>query len=438
MAAIVIAGASSDTGKTTLTLGILRALRNRGLAIQPFKNGPDYIDPMFHQVAAGVPSYNLDLFLLGEEKLKVLFAKHSEGDTLGIVEGSMGLYDGLGTEKDCYSTAHLSKVIDTPVILVINGSGMSASAAAMVLGFKLYDPAVKIAGVILNQLGSESHYALIKEAIERDTGIPCLGWMPKMSQLVLKSRHLGLVPVDELPELDAELDTLAEQVEKTLNLDQLIALAKISRPPSVEKSNTAQDHIFLNKRIGLFKDKAFNFYYEDNLEFLMALGAELVPISPLEDQALPDCDMLYIGGGYPEVFKEALSANQTFVISLKNALESGLPAYAECGGMMYLTKAIDGVSMVGFFEDETFMTTKLQRFGYVELQIGEALQEKAHEFHFSDVTQNEDLEYLFKVSKPQNKTKAWKCGRKKMSTIGSYPHIHFYGNLELVKVLFSI
>lgn len=438
MAGLIIAGASSDTGKTTLTLGILRALKNRGLTVQPFKTGPDYIDPMFHKVAAGVPSYNLDLFMAGDEGVKRLFAKHLKADGVAIVEGAMGLYDGLGTEKDCYSSAHLSKVLGAPVILVINGSGMSASAAALVLGFKLYDPSVRIAGIIVNQLGSEGHYHLIKEAIERDTGIPCIGWMPNLSHLVLKSRHLGLVPVDELPELDEELDALAEQVEKTFQLDRLIALAQGSHALNVQPIKDESTQGLKGLRIGLFRDKAFNFYYQDNLDFLVEQGAELIPISPLEDLALPKCDMLYIGGGYPEVFKTELSANRAFIKSLKNALDSGLPAYAECGGMMYLTKSIEDVPMVGFFEDETYMTTKLQRFGYVDLVIGETHDLRAHEFHFSDVTQKEDLEYLFKVSKPQNDTRTWRCGRKKQNTIGSYPHIQFNGDLELVKVLFSI
>lgn len=438
MAAIMIAGASSDTGKTTLTLGLLRALKNRNLTVQPFKAGPDYIDPMFHKVAAGQPSFNLDQFLMSPSTVQYLFAKHLEGKKIGVVEGVMGLYDGLGTEKDRYSTAHLSKTLKAPVVLVINGSGMSASAAAVVLGFKLYDPEVSIVGVIVNQLGSASHYGLIKEAIERDTGIPCVGWLPNLPDLALKSRHLGLIPADELPELNASLDQLAEQIEKTLDVDLLISLAEACKPIYKNEVKPYPINALAGKCIGLFRDKAFNFYYQDNLDFLVEQGATLLEISPLMDSEVPKCDCLYIGGGYPEVFKAELSSNAAFRVSLKNALNAGLPAYAECGGMMYLTESIDGVEMVGFFNDTTFMTSKLQRFGYVSLVLENGLEVSAHEFHFSDVTQNESLEYLFKVSKPLRDLKDWRCGRKKCNTIGSYPHIHFYSNPEVVKSLFSL
>lgn len=437
MSGFVIAGASSNTGKTTLTLGILRALRNRGLSIQPFKTGPDYIDPMFHKVAAGLPSYNLDLFMCGESTVKALYAKHLKEGHIGVIEGVMGLYDGLGTQRDQGSTAHLSKVLKAPVILVVNAKGMSASAAALVLGFKLYDEEVNIGGVILNQLGSTMHYELLKEAVERDTGIPCLGWLPNVPEMTLKSRHLGLIPVDEVPELESELDLLADLIEKHIQVDALIALAQKVKIENASMPTFQPILELKGKRIGVFHDKAFNFYYQDNLDFLVEQGAELIDISPMADEALRPCDALYIGGGYPEIFKLALSQNIRFISSLKKALDAGLPAYAECGGMMYLTQSIDDVPLVGFFNDHTHMTKKLQRFGYVDLVVdGHAL--KAHEFHYSDVTKEEPLEYTFHASKPQNKDQHWTCGRKKQNTIGSYPHIHFYSNPEIVSYLFSL
>jgi cobyrinic acid a,c-diamide synthase len=449
MKGVIIAGVSSDSGKTTLTLGILRALKNKGYAVQPFKIGPDYIDPMFHGVAAGKVSYNLDAFLVCESILKDLYFKHMQSAQVGIIEGVMGLYDGLNTTKDSFSSAHLSKILNVPVILVVDAKGMAASASALVLGFKQYDPDVTIAGVILNRLGSEYHYALIKEAIERDTGIPCIGWLPRQDEPMLESRHLGLIPVDECPELDADLEKLAKLVEAYIDLEFIAELEQLKKHIEVEDTTSKNTVLegcipeLKGKKIGVFKDKAFNFYYQDNLDFLVNQGAQLIMISPLNDAKLTSCDALYIGGGYPEVFKEHLSANQSFMSSLKTALDHGLPAYAECGGMMYLTKSIDGVEMVGFFEDNTVMTQRLVRFGYVNLQVRDldkksTLSTKAHEFHFSDVTQEEKLPYLFEVSRPSKPQKKWYCGRKKHNTIGSYPHIHFYSNPEIVRLLFSI
>lgn len=438
MSSFIIAGGSSSTGKTTLTLGILRALKNRGVHVQPFKAGPDYIDPMFHRVAAGRPSYNLDTILFSEKVVRHLHYSHVKDAEIGVIEGVMGLYDGLGTEKDNGSTAHLAKVLDVPVILVINGSGMSSSAAAMVLGFKLYDPSVKLAGVILNRLGSQSHYALLKEAIERDTGVPCLGWLPNQESMVLESRHLGLIPVDELPEMEADLDRLAASIEEHVSLDALITLGAVEPPVCPEPVEVPNFDALKGMRMGIFKDKAFNFYYQDNIDLLTQQGVEWVEMSPLADGTLKPCDALYIGGGYPEMFTQELSANSTFRASLLEALENGLVAYAECGGFMYLTKAIDGVPMVGFFEDEALMTKKLQRFGYVDIQTESGLRTKAHEFHFSDVSHAEELPYAFKVSKPLNPSREWRCGRAKKNVIGSYPHIHFYSQPEIIKQLFRL
>lgn len=491
---IVIAGTHSGAGKTTITTGILRALYNRNLIVQPFKSGPDYIDPAFHSFVSKNTCRNLDLFMLGEDELKKIFYKHSSRADISVVEGVMGLYDGLGTKRDNGSTAHISKIISAPVILVIDGKGMSSSAAALVMGYQNYDEKVNIAGVIVNNMHGQKHYDLLKESIERDTGIKCVGYLNKKSSISLESRHLGLIPAVEVDELDVKVDELAQMVEETIDIDAILEIAKqgskfehinsefvknykleIEKKREVEKctdeikqsfiadkgqktdkfqnkasdkSVNSEDYINTNKiKIAIAKDKAFNFYYDDGLDTLVELGAELVYFSPIYDSELPEAiSGLYIGGGFPEVFAEDIEKNVSMRKSIKSAIEKGLPTYAECGGLMYLSKSIETLDeknyeMCGVFDFDTHMTKRLQRFGYVNVDVNEGAfvdknkRIKAHEFHRSKVTGDEDAQCSYDVYRARAGAEHmhWDCGYRYKNCLAGYAHVHFSGSIDFAK-----
>ncbi|AZR74548.1 hypothetical protein BBF96_14825 [Anoxybacter fermentans] len=438
---LVIAGTQSGVGKTTITLGIMAALSRRGFKVAPYKVGPDYIDPGFHTFVTNTKSRNLDLWLLTEEKVKYLFQKNSRDFEISIIEGVMGLYDGVGTKKDKASTAHLAKVLKAPLVLVIDGSGISASAAAQVLGYQLYDRNIDFKGVIVNKVSGEAHYQLIKEAIERDTGIKCFGYLPKTAQIELKSRHLGLVPGMEVKELKSQIDKLIKLVEDFINLEGLMELGKKAPQLKIQKESEEIRQLKIKARdissvkIGIAYDKAFNFYYQDNLDLLKELGAELVYFSPLYDSKLPsDLDGLYIGGGFPEVFGAELEENKSMRQSIAWAIKNRMPVYAECGGLMYLTREIKTLNnqsyqMVGAILTASIVTERLQRFGYVEIKMGKNLFNvqgcviPAHEFHYSKLQDDSKLPYTYQIRK---KTKNWQCGVGTENLLAGYPHLHFY------------
>ncbi len=445
---IVIGGAQSGVGKTSVSVGIMRSLVRRGLNVQPYKVGPDYIDPAFHHFVTGNRSRNLDSWMVDENAIKDILIKGSKSADISIIEGVMGLYDGFGTERDMGSTAHVSKLTKSPVILIIDGSGMSSSAAAQVLGYKEYDKDVGIKGVIVNKLSGESHYKIIKEVIERDTGIKCVGYLKKNLDISLKSRHLGLIPSVEVDNLNQKLDELANMVEETIDVESILNIAKDSQDIG-QKGYVNIEPIVKNINIGVASDKAFNFYYQDNLELLESLGANLIYFSPLEDRELPkNLHGLYIGGGFPEVFVKELEKNQSIRKDIKSASIDGMPIYAECGGLMYLSEKLsnfegEAYEMVGIFNKEAIMTKRLQRFGYVEVNINnpcaitkEPTMVKAHEFHRSkliDINENEEDNFAYEVKKIRgNKLiKSWSCGLIKKNTLGAYAHIHFYANKQL-------
>ncbi|MEJ6950414.1 cobyrinate a,c-diamide synthase [Natronospora cellulosivora (SeqCode)] len=447
MKRIMIGGASSSVGKTTISLGIMAALSKRGIKVAPFKVGPDFIDPGFHKFVCDNPSYNLDSWLMSKERIRFLFERNMEGKDIGIIEGVMGLYDGFGVEKDNGSSAHLAKIIDAPVILVIDGSGISSSAAAMVLGYKFYDQDLTMKGVIINKVSGEQHYNILKEAIEKHVKIPCLGYLPVNSEINLKSRHLGLIPSNEISTLEDKLEKLTELVENCIDLGALLDLAKSSSSKKyVQQTKKLKNPIEKYKfsaeglRIGIAMDKAFNFYYEDNLKLLKEIGIKLIPFSPIKDIDLPsDIDGIYIGGGFPEVFAKELEKNKVFRENIKKRLEDGLPAYVECGGLMYLTERIINLegeysTMAGFFPTITRMTKRLQRFGYVNIETDTGDSIKGHEFHHSLVEERANIDYFYKVYKSRNGSieKEWRCGLKKINTLAAYPHIHFYSNPEFL------
>ena len=421
---ILIAGTGSGCGKTTMVCAILQALKNRGHAVSSFKCGPDYIDPMFHAEIIGAPSTNIDLFFSDEAQAKSLFIKHAS--ELNIIEGVMGYYDGMSMDSEAASSHHAAKALDAPAILVVNARGMALSAAAVVKGFLELRRPSGVAGVIFNN-ASPMSYPLLKAAVERECSVRVYGYLPKCPECALESRHLGLVTAQEIGDLQEKLNQLAAQAEKSIDLDGLIRLMSEQRP--IEAGEFIQNPIG-SVRIAVAKDRAFCFYYRDNLEMLQELGAELIPFSPVADAELPDCDGLYLGGGYPELYLEALSGNESMRACIKAALESGLPAIAECGGFMYLADSIGGLPMAGAIHTDCADKGKLSRFGYCTVSAetdsllfaaGEAI--RAHEFHYWDA---ENPGSCLTARKPSGKS--WACAHVGDTLYAGYPHLYFPSN----------
>lgn len=430
MKGFVLAGTKSGIGKTTVSMALMSAFQN----VSPFKVGPDYIDPSFHKFVTNNPSYNLDLFLMGEAGVKYSFNKHRKN--ISIVEGVMGLYDGLGNSLDNYSTAHLSRVLNLPVILVVDAAGKSTSIAAEVLGYKLLDSRVNIAGVIINKVGSEKLYKTLKDAIESYTSIPCLGYLKKDENLMISSRHLGLLRANEVCDLEDKKRILKEEVEKTVDLKKIEEIS--SKCESTEFLDIFQkfQNTYSGIKVGVAKDRAFSFYYEDNLELLKRMGIEIVEFSPLQDKKIPAVDLLYFGGGYPENYLKELSENISFKESLSEYHRDGGAIYAECGGFMYLTKGIknldgDFYKMANLVDASIKMTGRLfiSRFGYVDLEYGD-LSGRGHEFHYSTIDEVGSHERVFKLKKADGRE--WLCGYRNKNLIAGYPHLHFFKNYDIL------
>lgn len=432
MKCMVISSNTSGGGKTTVTLGLLKALKNRGLKVQSYKVGPDYIDPAFHTHVTGEASRNLDLYLMGEAGVKASFSR-GRGD-IGIVEGVMGLYDGKGITPE-YSTAHAAKVLGLPIVLVLSPKASVATLCAEINGLVEFDKA-NIAGVILNNI-SEGYFRLLKLAIEKQCDIKVFGYLPHNEELVLKSRHLGLVQSSEIGDLDKKIELCAELLEKHVDIEELLL-------HFTETENYEDDFHMQNKGIksAVAYDKAFSFYYKENLELLKEAG-EVVFFSPLKDKELPkDIDFLYIGGGYPEIFMKELSQNKSMLESIKKALNNGLRCYAECGGLMYLTEEIEDRDAVGFLNGKSYMTDRLQNFGYAEIEVSNknsilplGLKINCHEFHKSAVASEEEKIYTLTKTIYDGSLKQWNCGYNKNNTLAAYGHVHFFGNLEMLKAL---
>ena len=418
---IMLAGISSGCGKTMASLALMAALRAKGLVVAPFKSGPDYIDPGFHRIACGRPSHNLDEWLCAPESVVRILAGGSEGADIAVIEGAMGMYDGLGGGTQCSAYA-LARHTGTPIVLVVDASGSAASAAATALGFVKYRPDNTVAGVLVNRASSQRHYELIREAMA-GIGLSCVGWLPKDAGLGMPDRHLGLVPVEERPEAHSQIDRAAS----LLRLDMSALKAVADRAERLSPKPFRYPESLKGKRIGLAKDAAFSFTYEANLIALRRMGAELAHFSPLSDAALPEhLDALYLPGGFPEVFEAELVANGAMVASVRSAIEGGLRVYAECGGMLYL-------SMIGAIGLKWEMTGRLQRFGYVTVTDGDGYSFPAHEFHHSVVTPTVPLETRFEVAKGERR---YREGYVYKNVLAGYPHIHFYDRPELAERLF--
>lgn len=430
---VLLAGTGSGCGKTTASLLVMAVLRRRGLRVAPYKVGPDYIDPGFHRAVCGCPSHNLDTWLMETGTLRRLL--HTDAD-IAVVEGVMGYYDGLDAESLRCSTWETARQTRTPVILVADASGGAASVAATVRGFQTLKPDSGIAGVLVNRASGERHYQLVRQAVEHYTGLPCVGYLARQQHLTLPSRHLGLVPAEETPDIAARVDAAAAEAEKTLDLNALLSLA--AQAPEWPAAAPAVAEGLGGYRLGVALDEAFHFYYQDNLDALARAGMELRFFSPLRDAALPlDLDGLYIGGGYPEVFAAELAANRDMRASVRDALAGGLPCYAECGGLMYLGQAIDGQPMAGFLPLSCRMTDRLQRFGYVTVEEESGLSFPAHEFHHAAAEPQKEARFAYTVRKASQPERAWACGFTRGHTLAAFAHAHFGDRPQLIRRFFA-
>jgi cobyrinic acid a,c-diamide synthase len=392
---LFISAAHKSSGKTTVCIGLCAALRARGEAVQPFKKGPDYIDPLWLGLAAGRPCYNLDPYLSGAQEIRAEVARRMHGASLGLVEGNKGLYDGLDLDGS-NSNAALAALLGTPVVLVIDARGMTRGIAPLILGFQAFDKNIRIAGVILNQLGGQRHEAKLRAVIQHYTGVQVLGAVQHDERMTIAERHLGLVPSNETEAARNRIDEIAAHIAAQVDLDQLLAIARQAAPlPGGEPAPVTAGGPPV--RIGIARDAAFGFYYPGDLDALRSAGAELVSFDALHAEHLPPVDGLFIGGGFPETQMEALAANTNLRRELRDAIETGLPAYAECGGLMYLARGIEWngrvAGMVGVIPADIVMHSRPVGRGYVHLrETGrgpwprpQAPLIHAHEFHYSSV-----------------------------------------------------
>nr|MBI3611633.1 cobyrinate a,c-diamide synthase [Nitrospirota bacterium] len=461
---LVIAGTQSNVGKTTVTLALLTALRRRGRKVQPFKVGPDYIDPGHHQAATGRPSRNLDGWMLTAEINREIFRRASADADLAIIEGMMGLFDGSAPTSEVGSTAEMAKLIGAPVLLVVDGSAMARSSAAMVSGYAEFDPALRLAGVLFNRVGSEGHFQLLKEAVETETRVPVVGYLKPDKTLTIGDRHLGLRTAIEQGSMDL-YDKLGRAAAETVDLDKVEVLARAAgelnakcgimmndellahgTEGSSRSSFSVQRSAFRPVRVGVASDAAFCFYYQENLELLESEGAELVRFSPIRDRVLPEVDLLYLGGGYPELYGRELAGNETMRASVREFAERGGTVYAECGGMMYLTQAIrdfEGRShdMVGLFPAEAVMRKPGLTLGYREVEltrpcvIGQpGLRVRGHEFHYSTLVPKGPLDYACAVTDAKEQPRS-PDGLTRNNVVALYAHLHFSSQPAVARML---
>ena len=433
---ILISGTSSNCGKTTITMALLAAFKNKGLEIASFKSGPDYIDPMFHRKVFDVETHNLDPYFSTEEMLCDQFVRNC-GKDLSIIEGAMGFYDGIGVEGRA-SAWEVAKSIKAPAVLIIDAKGMSNSAAAIIKGFKEFKEDSMVEGVIFNNI-SPMLYPLLRDIVEKE-GIKAYGFLPREEKYSVGSRNLGLITADEIEDIKEKINGLMELAEKYIDLDGLYELAKSA--PVLKASEDYKELIESSKdeskpRIAVSRDNAFCFMYKENIEILEDLGCEVVFFSPLEDEELPeDISGLYLCGGYPELYPEELSNNKKMCQAIKEIISKGIPTIAECGGFMYLHDSIENIPMVGFIKGNCIKTDKLQRFGYIEitalednLLCNEGDSIRVHEFHYYD---SENCGESFMARKASNGVE-YLCCHGSDSLYAGFPHIYLPANPDFAK-----
>jgi len=435
---VVIAGTHSGVGKTTIATALMAAFNRRGMRVQPFKVGPDFIDPTFHRAATGRISRNLDGWMLLREGNLKIFGRACENADLAVIEGVMGLFDGRDGTSEAGSTAEMAKWLNASVVLVVDGAAMARSAAALVQGFEHFDPDLKLAGVLFNRVAGRGHFEFLRSALAAHCHAIPLGFLPLNEKASFPDRHLGLVLADEVPTSD-RLAALAEWVEASLDLDRLFEIASgaVTPLPEPHCSGIPRPEARGDRpRIGIARDRAFCFYYEDNLDLLKNCGAELVEFSPITHGALPPgLDGLYLGGGYPEIYAPELSANESMRAAIRRFAQTGAPMYAECGGFMYLTNAIVDLEgrahpMAGVFPTRACMQPKLAAIGYVEVEETEDVgwlrkgeHVCGHEFRYSNI--EEMPEHIARHYQLSSKNGTRAEGFAIGSALGSYIHLHF-------------
>ncbi len=432
----LVAGPASGVGKTTVTLALLAALRKKGLVVQPFKCGPDFIDGGHHAVACGRVSRNLDGWMLSLDANREVFDGAALGADVCVIEGAMGLFDGVDGSSEAGSAAEIAKWLGLPVVLVVDAAAAARSAAALVHGFETFDPNLRLAGVIFNNVAGPSHFRLPRDAVAKHCKAPVLGQLPREKRIHIPERHLGLFTAGEECLGESQIGLLAELAASNVDLDQLLSSLPVLRIASRQSGQDLPRRV----RIGVARDRAFCFYYEDNLDALRAAGAEIVEFSPLKDRRVPaDVDALYIGGGYPELYVERLATNGEMLSSVREFAEAGNPIYAECGGLMYLAEEIvtfegKSASMVGALPLRVRMTERLVNFGYTEIHLTadcllgcEGTKVRGHSFHCSELQGPVQMDHVYR-------TRNFLAGRegiegfRRKNILASYVHLHFGSN----------
>jgi len=445
---LTIAGLGGDTGKTSISVGLCRAWQKKGYKVIPFKKGPDYIDMGWLSRGAGHPCYNFDLFLMSKDQVLSSFALNTKQAEIAVIEGNRGLYDGMDIEGSV-STAELAKLLRSPVVLIVDCTKVTRTVAALVLGCQLFDPDVPIKGVILNRLGGGRHEALIRKSIERFCRLPVVGAIPRLSHITFPGRHLGLVPHQEHSGAEDAISAAAETAARYIDMEQLWQIA--NQAPSLNFSAEEYPEIAGEQlNVGVIRDSAFQFYYQENIEALKRAGAELIEFSALTDDLPSQIDVLYIGGGFPETHAAALSANEKLRQAIKKAAEDGLPIYAECGGLMYLSDELtwEGKTypMAGVLPISVGVSKKPQGHGYTIIEVdapnpyfktGQILH--GHEFHYSHVlsmTEKDGVYFAFKIERGQGVINKMD-GLCYKNVLATYTHLHALGTREWVDGIIS-
>ncbi len=447
-ARLVVAGTHSGVGKTTVALGLMGALTRRGLSVQPFKAGPDFIDPTHHQAVTGRTSRNLDTWLMGQEVVQELFHRAAAGADLAIIEGVMGLFDGASGLDERGSAAHLAKILQAPVLLVMDARAMARSAAAVALGFQKLDPALQLAGVVLNRVSTAKHEDYLREAIGGLTGLPVLGTLRETDRVAIPSRHLGLYAGGESPKIKRAHEQIVALAEQALDLEAIVRIARSAPalPPSQPRCFDGPATASGGPVVAYAWDEAFYFYYQDNLDLLTHLGCRLVPFSPLRDAAPPPADLLYLGGGYPELHAKGLAENTAMRAAIRRFADSGGHIYGECGGLMYLCESLvrsDGavLPMCGVLPAQTVMTKRRLSLGYTLVRVERACVlgasgtvTRGHEFHYSTLKLHKDVPAALTIARERGGTEK-PDGYLVGNTLASYTHIHFASNPAVARYL---
>ncbi|MBN1652275.1 MAG: hydrogenobyrinic acid a,c-diamide synthase (glutamine-hydrolyzing) [Deltaproteobacteria bacterium] len=431
---VTIAGLAGDSGKTLVSLGLIATLRSRGYKVAPFKKGPDFIDSAWAGEAAGFAGRNLDTFLMSEQAVLRSLSSAALDHDIAVIEGNRGLFDGLDA-KGTHSTAYLAKLVRAPVVLLVDAIKATRTVAAQVKGCQAIDPDLWIAGVILNRVGTKRQEKLIREAIALETGLPLLGAIPRLPDK-LPIRHLGLLTAIEHPDTKGAVEKAAEEMNRYVDVSEIARVA--SQAPAVSVTRTTEHKPAARVRIGVLRDRAFSFYYPENLSALETAGAELVSISPITDAELPDIDGLYAGGGFPEVYADQLSANRTFRVDLKKRIDQGLPVWAECGGLMYLSRSITVQGtlypMVGVLPVSVEQIARPQGHGYVQATVdadnpfyNEGHELRGHEFHYSRIREEAGSVPTVLILKRGIGLGHNRDGLLVKNTLASYIHIHALG-----------